>query len=79
MNQPLIRMTRTITIVSDVPYNSNYYPDMSLEQAVEFERNASLLDKIENFSEDLAIVSTDDTTKFRFHETVTIVRENNGE
>lgn len=63
-----IRIVRTFTLVQEL--SMTLYPDMTPEQAVEYERSLHLDIKLENLAEEIEFVKPGD---FEFTEEVTIV------
>jgi hypothetical protein len=49
----LIRVTTIMIISSECPYDGAHYPNMSLEEVAESERNRDRGDKIERFIEEI--------------------------
>lgn len=61
-----LRITRTVTIITKVPVTADYYPSgnegqgaMTPEEAVAYEHDQELVDKIEQFAEALSSAEFD--------------------
>jgi hypothetical protein len=67
-----IRITRTITLVDEIPFSSIYYPNFTdPQQAVEFERQQPQEYKLQEFS---SVLDSTPTTKVtNFIETIEVV------
>lgn len=64
-----IRVESTVKLVQKVPYAPDYYPGMTEEEALSYERNRDLVDKLESFTEFLTSVPEDRVT---YSEVVTL-------
>jgi hypothetical protein len=79
---PKIRVKTTITVISEVPYDKNYYPNdiaETLVEAVAYERDLDNRDVISNFIENIEAVplgldgNDDDFQHFEMDNEVTVL------
>lgn len=58
---PRIRIVRTVTLITEVPFNKDHYPDEETpHDAVKYERNLPREEKLGNFSEELNFANQKD-------------------
>ena len=50
---------RTVTITSTVPINDDTYPEMSIDEAVAYEQDMDITDKLEHFAEAVSCADFD--------------------
>lgn len=68
---PTIRTKRTVTIISETPFNEVYYPDCkTVEEAIEYEKSQPLSTMLEDFAAEL---DSTPESKVEFHQEFEVI------
>lgn len=51
--KPYIKVSRRVTLVTEVPYDEDHYPGMSLAEAIRHEEKLSTGEKLQAFCEEI--------------------------